>query len=180
MRKVAVFLYRGAIAEVEEYLDVKTFDTEKDNILDTEYIQVMDELLKRNGMERDFYFRTLGPVNDTIYVDFGSYTYFIEAKFINDSNEEPINKVEICLYEGSMSYIKEYFDIELVLTEHNNLLDITFGPIVRDLLDRNGMAATKFVCEYNIMDNALYIDFGSPTYFIVVRFVGKRKEEKDL
>lgn len=180
MRKVAVFLYRGAIAEVEEYLDVKTFDTEKDNILDTEYVQAMDKLLARNGMERDFYFRTLGPVNDTIYVDFGSYTYFIEAKFINDSNKEPINKVEVCLYEGSMSYINEYFDIELILTEHTSLIDINFGPIVRVLLDRNGMAATKFICEYNIMDNALYIDFGSPTYFIVVRFVDKGKEKENL
>ena len=36
MRKVIVILYRGAIAEVEEYLDAKTFKTDKDNILDTE------------------------------------------------------------------------------------------------------------------------------------------------
>ena len=177
MRKAIVFLYRGAIAEVEEYLDAKTFKTDKDNILDTEYVQAMDELLARNGLERDFYFRTVGPINNIFYVDFGSYTYFIEVRFIDNLKDQPINKVEICLYEGSMSYINEYFDIEYILTEHTNLIDINFGPIVRDLLDRNGMVATKFVCEYNIMDNALYIDFGSPTYFIVERFVNKKNEE---
>lgn len=88
MRKVAVFLYRGAIAEVEEYLDAKTFKTEKDNILDTEYVQAMDELLARNGMERDFYFRTLGPINNIFYVDFGSPTYFIVVRFVNKRKEE--------------------------------------------------------------------------------------------
>ena len=180
MRKAIVILYRGAIAEVEEYLDAKTFRTEKDNILDTEYVQAMDELLARNGLERDFYFRTVGPINNIFYVDFGSYTYFVEVRFSDEKKDQPINKVEICLYEGSISYINEYFDIEYILTEHTNLIDINFGPIVRDLLDRNGMAATKFVCEYNIMHNALYIDFGSPTYFIVVRFVGKRKEKEEV
>ena len=180
MRKAIVILYRGAIAEVEEYLDAKTFKTDKDNILDTEYVQAMDELLARNGLERDFYFRTIGPINNTFYVDFGSYTYFVEVRFSDNMKDQPINKVEVWLYEGSMSYINEYFDIEYILTEHTNLIDINFGPIVRDLLDRNGMAATKFVCEYNIMHNALYIDFGSPTYFIVVRFVGKRKEKEEV
>lgn len=179
MRKVAVFLYRGAIAEVEEYLDAKIFKTDKDNIMDTEYVQAMDVLLARNGMERDFLFRTVGPINNIFYVDFGSYTYFIEVRFTDNLEDQPINKVEVCLYEGSISHINEYFDSELILTEHTNLIDINFGPIVRNLLDRNGMAATKFVCEYNIMDNALYIDFGSPNYFIMVRFVGKKKEEVD-
>ena len=42
------------------------------------------------------------------------------------------------------------------------------------------MLATKFVCEYNTKDDALYIDFGSPNYFIIVRFVGKRKEKENL
>ena len=81
MRKAIVILYRGAIAEVEEYLDAKTFRTEKDNILDTEYVQAMDELLARNGLERDFLFRTIGPINNIFYVDFGSYTYFVEVRF---------------------------------------------------------------------------------------------------
>ena len=180
MRKVAVFLYRGAIAEVEEYLDAKIFKTDKDNILDTEYVQAMDVLLARNGMERDFLFRTVGPINNIFYVDFGSYTYFIEVRFTDNLEDQPINKVEVCLYEGSMSYINEYLDIEYILTEHNNLIDITFEPIVKDLLDRNGMIPTKFACEYNTKDDALYIDFGSPTCFIVVRFINKRKEEKDL
>ena len=179
MRKVAVFLYRGAIAEVEEYLDAKTFETEKNNILDTEYVQAMDILLKRNGLERDFLFRTVGPINNIFYVDFGSYTYFIEVRFFDNMNDAPINKVEVSLYEGSMSYINEYFDIEYILTEHTNLIDIIFEPIVRDLLYRNLMMPTKFVCEYNTKDDALYIDFGSPNYFIVVRFVGKKKEEVD-
>ena len=44
MRKAVAYLYKGAIVAEEEYLDVKTFDTEKYNIMDTEYIQVMDEL----------------------------------------------------------------------------------------------------------------------------------------
>lgn len=177
MSKVAVFLYRGAIAEVEEYLDVKTFKTDKDNIMDTEYVQAMDTLLKRNGMERDFLFRTVGPINNIFYVDFGSCTYFIEVRFFDNMGDVPINKVEVSLYEGSMSYINEYFDIEYILTEHNSLIDITFEPIVKDLLDKNGMVATKFVCEYNTKDDALYIDFGSPNYFIVVKFVGNKNEE---
>lgn len=180
MKKVAVFLYRGAIAEVEEYLDAKTFKTDKDNIMDTEYVQAMDILLARNGLERDFLFRTVGPINNIFYVDFGSYTYFIEVRFFDNMQDVPINKVEICLYEGSMSYINEYFDIEYILTEHTNLIDITFEPIVKDLLDKNGMVATKFVCEYNAKDDALYIDFGSPNYFIVVKFVDKRKEKENL
>ena len=179
MRKVAVFLYRGAIAEVEEYLDAKTFKTNKDNILDTEYVQAMDALLARNRLERDFLFRTIGPINNIFYVDFGSYTYFIEVRFFDNMNDVPINKIEVSLREGSMSYINYYLDIELILTEHTNLIDITFEPIVKDLLDKNGMVATKFVCEYNAKDDALYIDFGSPNYFIMVRFVGKRKEEVD-
>ena len=179
MRKVAVFLYRGAIAEVEEYLDAKTFKTDKDNILDTEYVQAMDALLARNRLERDFLFRTIGPINNIFYVDFGSYTYFIEVRFFDNMNDIPINKIELSLREGSMSYINYYLDIELILTEHTNLIDITFEPIVKDLLDKNGMVATKFVCEYNAKDDALYIDFGSPNYFIMVRFVGKRKEEVD-
>ena len=179
MRKVAVFLYKGAIAEVEEYLDVKTFKTDKDNIMDTEYVQAMDVLLARNGLERDFLFRTVGPINNIFYVDFGSYTYFIEVRFFENMNDVPINKAEVSLYEGSMSYINEYFDIEYILTEHNNLIDITFEPIIRELLYRNGMLATKFVCEYNAKDNALYIDFGSPNYFIMARFVDKKKEEVD-
>lgn len=177
MSKVAVFLYRGAIAEVEEYLDAKTFKTDKDNIMDTEYVQAMDILLARNGIERGFLFRTIGPINNIFYVDFGSYDCFIEVRFFDNMEDVPINKVEVSLYEGSMSYINYYLDIDLMLTEHTNLLDITFEPIVRDLLDRNGMVATKFVCEYNTRDNALYIDFGSPNYFIMVRFVGKRKEK---
>lgn len=180
MRKVAVFLYRGAIAEVEEYLDAKVFKTDKDNIMDTEYVKAMDTLLARNGLERDFYFRTLGPINNIFFVDFGSCTYFIEVRFTNNLEDQPINKVEVRLYEGNMSYINEYFDTEYILTEHNNLIDITFEPIVKDLLDRNGMVATKFVCEYSARDDALYIDFGSPDYFIVVRFVNKRKEEEKL
>ena len=180
MRKVAVFLYRGAIAEVEEYLDAKIFKTDKDNIMDTEYVQAMDALLARNGMERDFLFRTVGPINDIFYVDFGSYTYFIEVRFTDNLEDQPINKVEVSLYEGSMSYINEYFDIEYILTEHNNLVDITFEPIVKDLLDKNGMAATKFVCEYNTRDDALYIDFGSSNYFIIVKFVSKREEKEAL
>ena len=180
MRKVAVFLYRGTIAEVEEYLDAKVFKTDKDNIMDTEYVQAMDILLARNGMERDFLFRTVGPINNIFYVDFGSYTYFIEVRFTDNLEDQPINKVEVCLYEGNMSYINEYFDIECILTEHNNLIDITFEPIIRGLLYRNGMFPTKFVCEYNTKDDALYIDFGSPNYFIVVRFVNKRKEEEKL
>lgn len=179
MRKVAVFLYRGAIAEVEEYLDAKTFKTDKDNILDTEYVQTMDALLARNRLERDFLFRTIGPINNIFYVDFGSYIYFIEVRFFDNMNDVPINKIEVSLREGSMSYINYYLDIELILTEHTNLIDITFEPIVKDLLDKNGMVATKFVCEYNAKDDALYIDFGSPNYFIMVRFVGKRKEEVD-
>ena len=179
MRKVAVFLYRGAIAEVEEYLDAKTFKTDKDNILDTEYVQTMDALLARNRLERDFLFRTIGPINNIFYVDFGSYTYFIEVRFFDNMNDVFINKIEVSLREGSMSYINYYLDIELILTEHTNLIDITFEPIVKDLLDKNGMVATKFVCEYNAKDDALYIDFGSPNYFIMVRFVGKRKEEVD-
>ena len=179
MRKVAVFLYRGAIAEVEEYLDAKTFKTDKDNILDTEYVQTMDALLARNRLERDFLFRTIGPINNIFYVDFGSYIYFIEVRFFDNMNNVPINKIEVSLREGSMSYINYYLDIELILTEHTNLIDITFEPIVKDLLDKNGMVATKFVCEYNAKDDALYIDFGSPNYFIMVRFVGKRKEEVD-
>lgn len=179
MRKVAVFLYRGAIAEVEEYLDAKTFKTDKDNILDTEYVQAMDALLARNRLERDFLFRTIGPINNIFYIDFGSYTYFIEVRFFDNMNDVPINKIEVSLREGSMSYINYYLDIELILTEHTNLIDITFEPIVKDLLDKNGMVATKFVCEYNAKDDALYIDFGSPNYFIMVRFVGKRKEEVD-
>lgn len=177
MRKVAVFLYRGAIAEVEEYLDAKTFKTDKDNILDTEYVQTMDALLARNRLERDFLFRTIGPINNIFYVDFGSYIYFIEVRFFDNMNDVPINKIEVSLREGSMSYINYYLDIELILTEHTNLIDITFEPIVKDLLDKNGMVATKFVCEYNAKDNALYIDFGSPNYFIMVRFVGKRKRK---
>ena len=177
MRKVAVFLYRGAIAEVEEYLDAKTFKTDKDNILDTEYVQAMDALLARNRLERDFLFRTIGPINNIFYVDFGSYTYFIEGRFFDNMNDVPINKIEVSLREGSMSYINYYLDIELILTEHTNLIDITFEPIVKDLLDKNGMVATKFVCEYNAKDDALYIDFGSPNYFIMVRFVGKRKRK---
>ena len=88
MKRVAVFLYRGAIAEVEEYLDAKTFKTDKDNILDTEYVQIMDVLLARNGLERDFLFRTIGPINNIFYVDFGSYTYFIEVRFIGKRNEK--------------------------------------------------------------------------------------------
>lgn len=180
MRKVAVFLYIGAIAEVEEYLDVKTFKTDRDNIMDTEYVQAMDILLARNGLERDFFFRTIGPINNIFYVDFGSYTYFIEVRFFDNMNDVPINKIEVSLYEGSMSYINEYFDIEYILTEHNNLTDINFEPIVRNLLYRNQMVATKFVCEYNARDDALYIDFGSPNYFTVVRFVNKIKEEKIL
>lgn len=180
MRKVAVFLYRGAIAEVEEYLDAKTFKTDRDNIMDTEYVQAMDVLLARNGLERDFLFRTIGPINNIFYVDFGSYTYFIEVRFFDNMGDVPINKIEVSLYEGSMSYINEYFDIEYILTEHNNLIDITFEPIVKDLLDRNGMVATKFVYEYNTKDDALYIDFGSPNYFIIVKFVNKRKKEEDL
>ena len=179
MRKVAVFLYRGAIAEVEEYLDAKTFKTDKDNILDTEYVQAMDALLARNRLERDFLFRTIGPINNIFYVDFGSYIYFIEVRFFDNMNDVPINKIEVSLREGSMSYINYYLDIELILTEHTNLIDITFEPIVKDLLDKNGMVATKFVCEYNAKDDALYIDFGSPNHFIMVRFVGKRKEEVD-
>lgn len=177
MRKVAVFLYRGAIAEVEEYLDAKTFKTDKDNILDTEYVQTMDALLARNRLERDFLFRTIGPINNIFYVDFGSYIYFIEVRFFDNMNDVPINKIEVSLREGSMSYINYYLDIELILTEHTNLIDITFEPIVKDLLDKNGMVATKFVCEYNAKDDALYIDFGSPNYFIMVRFVGKRKRK---
>ena len=179
MSKVAVFLYRGAIAEVEEYLDVKTFKTNKDNIMDTEYVQAMDALLARNGIERGFLFRTVGPINNIFYIDFGSYDCFIEVRFFDNMGDVPINKVEVSLYEGSMSYINYYLDTELILTEHNNLIDITFEPTVRDLLYRNQMVATKFVCEYNARDNALYIDFGSPNYFIVVRFVGKKKEEVD-
>ena len=179
MRKVAVFLYRGAIAEVEEYLDAKIFKTDKDNIMDTEYVQAMDVLLARNGMERDFLFRTVGPINNIFYVDFGSYTYFIEVRFTDNLEDQPINKVEVCLYEGSMSYINEYFDSDLILTEHTNLTDITFEPIIRDLLYKNGMFPTKFICEYSEKDNALYIDFGSPTYFIVVRFVSKIKKEEN-
>ena len=177
MRKVAVFLYRGAIAEVEEYLDAKTFKTEKDNILDTEYVKTMDELLARNGMERDFYFRTLGPINNIFYVDFGSYDYFIEVRFFDNMKDVPINKVEVSLYEGSMSYINYYLDIELILTEHTSLIGVNFAPIVRNLLDRNQMVPTKFVCDYSTRDDALYIDFGSPNYFIVVRFVSKIKEK---
>ena len=100
-------------------------------------------------------------------------------RFFDNMNDVPINKVEVFLYEGSMSYINYYLDIELILTEHNSLIDITFEPIVRDLLSMNGMMATKFVCEYNAKDDALYIDFGSPNYFIMVRFVGKKKEEVD-
>ena len=176
MRKVAVFLYRGAIAEVEEYLDVKTFDTEKDNIMDTEYVQVMDELLAKYDMEKDYFFRTLGPINDTFYVDFGSYTYFIEVRFIDKANG-PINKVEICLCEGTMPYIKDYICFEYMLTEHTSLLDITFEPIVKYLLEQNGMAATKFVCEYNAKDDDLYIDFGSPNAFIVIGFINKKEEK---
>ena len=76
--------------------------------------------------------------------------------------------------------INEYFDTEYILTEHNSLIDITFEPIVRDLLSMNGMMATKFVYEYNTKDDALYIDFGSPNYFIMARFVGKRREEEKL
>ena len=88
MRKAIVILYRGAIAEVEEYLDAKTFRTEKDNILDTEYVKAMDELLARNGLKRDYYFRTVGPINNILYVDFGSYTYFVEVRFSDERKEE--------------------------------------------------------------------------------------------
>lgn len=84
-----------------------------------------------------------------------------------------MRKVVVSLYGGSMSHINYYLDIELILIEYNNLININFEPIVKYLLDRNGMVATKFVCEYNTKDDALYIDFGSPNYFIMARFADK-------
>ena len=88
MRKAAAYLYKGPIVGVNEYLDVEEFDVEDDEIFNIEYIDPMDRILERNGMDRDFYFVKPGPGKDEFCIDFGALNYFIVVRFVDKKNEK--------------------------------------------------------------------------------------------
>ena len=83
------------------------------------------------------------------------------------------------LYKGPIVGVNEYLDVEEFDVEEWDVFNSEYIPSLDKLLARNGMGRDFYFVKSGPGKDEFCVDFGSPTYFIVVRFIDK-KSEKDL
>ena len=83
------------------------------------------------------------------------------------------------LYKGPIVVVNEYLDVEEFDVEEWDVFNSEYVPSLDKLLARNGMGRDFYFVKPGPGKDEFCVDFGLPTYFIVVRFIDK-KDEEDL
>ena len=91
-----------------------------------------------------------------------------------------MRKVAAYLYKGPIVGVNEYLDIEEFDVEEWDVFNSEYVPSLDKLLARNGMDRDFYFVKPGPGKDEFCVDFGLPTYFIVVRFVGKIKEKEEV
>ena len=83
------------------------------------------------------------------------------------------------LYKGPIVGVNEYLDVEEFDVEEWDVFNSEYVPSLDKRLARNGMGRDFDFVKPGPGKDEFVVDFGLPTYFIVVRFVGKIKEKEE-